>query len=492
MSEKEFDLVVIGGGSAGLTAAGLAASLGAKTALIEAARPGGDCTWHGCVPSKALLHAAEIASTMMTGYPGITPATVEIDTAEVLREVRRVRATIYEESDAPTVLESFGINVLEGSAHFLDSHTVALADGRSIKELSSKYFIIASGAEPTRLSVDGLDDEIILTTDSIFDLEELPDSLLIVGGGPVGLELAQALNRLGVTLHVVEKGKRPGTRFEPEHASLVIGVLEDEGVTFHFGCEVVRGGERDGRLEVVVSGEDQEEMTIVVDQLLTAIGRTARTKSLGLEAAGVAYDRTGIAINHSCQTSQSHIYACGDVAQGPDFTHVAEDMAKTAVKRILLKVPGTRERDLVPEILYTSPEIARIGSLAADLEERGAHFKTIRFPYSRIDRARIIGANAGEIVIHYAPLSGKILGGHIVGKEAGEILHELVLAMAQGVTLREISSTLHAYPTMAQGVRRAADQIYVQTGSTAPLKFLGSLFGYRGEVSDLIGGDEVV
>lgn len=492
MPEKDFDLIVIGGGSAGLTAAGLASSLGARTALVEEARLGGDCTWNGCVPSKALLHAAEIAFQIKRGVPGISASEVRIDSAEVLRDVRSVRTAIYEESDAPPILESFGINVLEGSAKFLDSHTIELVTESDTKILSTKYFVIASGADPTPLSIDGVDNDAILTTDTVFDLEELPESLLIVGSGPVGLELAQGLNRLGVSVDVVDQGDRPGTRFEPDHAELILSTMESEGVTFHFGAKVLRGNESDGKLEIQISDEDQNQKSIVVARILAAIGRTPRTASLDLEAAGVKYSASGIVINHSCQTSQSHIYACGDVAQGPDFTHVAEDMAKTAVKRILLKVPGARERDLVPEILYTSPEVARIGPRTEELVDRGTHFKTIRFPYSRIDRARIIRATDGEILIHYAPLSGKILGSHIVGANAGEIIHELALAMAQGVSLREISSTLHGYPTFAQGVRRAADQIYVQTGSTAPLKFLGSLFGYRGEVSDLIGGDEVV
>ena len=494
MPGTEYDLVVIGGGAAGLTAAGLGASLGARTTLIERARLGGDCTWTGCVPSKALLHAAEIVHTIREGHPGVSAGELQIDGRAILAEVRRVRHQIYEESDAPPVLHTFGIDTREGSASFVDAHTVSIVSGSGTERLSSKYFIIAAGAEPAMVSIDGLSPERLLTTDTLFDLEGFPASLAIIGAGPIGLEISQALTRLGVVVHVIERSARGGgARFEGNHSDLIVRQLESEGVTFHFDATVSKArDDGSGGHALVVSSSSGETAEIVTERVLVATGRQPRLEGLGLEKADVAHDAEGVVINQSCQTSQAHIYACGDIAKGPDFTHVAEDMAKTAVKRLLLKVPGSRERALIPEVLYTSPEIARVGERSEELEERKAQYRTIRFPYNRIDRARITGKTAGEICIHYAPLSGKVLGCHIVGVHAGEMIHEIALAMAQNVTLREISSTMHAYPTFAQGVRRAADQIYVQTGSTAPLKFLGSLFGYRGEVSEKIGGDEVL
>ena len=493
MGRKDLDLLVIGGGAAGLTAAGLGASLGARTLLVESDRLGGDCTWSGCVPSKALLSVAHDVHRLSRELkPGVSVNGVELDTAQILEHVRSVRERIYQESDSPEVLSEFGVETLSGTARFVDAERVEVATRDGMVELSSRYIVVATGSVLKKPEIPGLASGDLLGSGDLFEMKELPESMLVVGAGAVGLELAQALSRLGVSVTVVSRGDRGRGSFELETSQMLIDILEREGVDFHFHTEIVAGERRrDGSFSVSFRSEGGTRQ-VSVSQILAATGSEPRVQGLDLESAGVKFDGDGIAINQSCQTSQSNIYAAGDVAKGPNFTHVAEEMSKTAIKRILLKMPSSWERELVPRVLYTSPEVASIGEGEESLNARKAQYKTIRYPFSKIDRARILSREDGLILIHYAPLSGKIVGAHIVGEHAGEMIHEFALAMKHGLTLRDISSTMHAYPTYAQGIRRAADQIYVQTGSPTPLKFLGSLFGYRGEVSEKIGGEDVV
>ena len=240
----------------------------------------------------------------------------------------------------------------------------------------------------------------------------------------------------------------------------------------------------------IVSGEQWQ--TVQCDRVLVATGRRPNVDSLGLEQAGVVYDSSGIAINHSCQTNVDNIYACGDIAQGLNFTHVAENMAKTAVTRILLKLPASYEREAVPAVTFSDPESASLGKTVAQLQASGERYRTIQFPFEKIDRGLIEGHEEGVIIIHSSLIAGRILGAHIVGPNAGEMINQLAVAMKNSLTLRDISQTVHAYPTWSLGVRRAADQWYVQQGSPALLKILGSVFQFRGEVSTDIGTDNVI
>lgn len=491
MPSYDFDVIVIGGGSAGLTASGLAAALGAKTALIERDRTGGECTWSGCVPSKALLKAARVAHTIRTaahyGLPATEPA---IDFAEVMGTMRATRQQIYDDADSPEQIGSRNVELIESAAVFIDPHTVRLGEP-SGRTLTSRYFIICTGSSPAVPRIPGFAADQILTNSNLFELETLPASLLVVGAGPIGVEMAQAFCRLGSKVTVVDIGSEILPNDEPESSLHVRRTLESEGVRFHLGSSVdsARQDEK-GWYAQINSGESWSSVRF--DRLLAAVGRKPNVEGLGLEAAGVAYDEKGITINHSCQTSVPHIYACGDVTDGLRFTHVAEDMAKTAVMRLLLKIPSTYERKSVPWVTFTDPEAAHLGKTAEELRQEKIRFETIRFPYEKIDRAVTDRTEGGFVMLHISPVGGKLYGAHIVGERAGEMINEFALAMHHGLTLRDISSTVHAYPTYLLGARRAADQWYVRQGSPKLVEMLKLLFGYRGRLPKNLGTDEIV
>lgn len=492
MGKYEYDLLVIGGGAAGLTASGMAASLGARTALVERHRLGGDCTWTGCVPSKGLIKAARVAHTIRTaGRYGIASVDPSIDFAEVMETVRRMREGIYREADSPEVLAERNVEFFSGSATFVDPHTVLVEEEGGPRQITFRYAAICAGASPVRPKIHGADEADVLTNETVFELRELPKRLLVMGGGSVGVELGQALSRLGSSVTIVEIGNEILPNEEPECAAMVREALEEEGI------RVLRNSridyverEDDGYAVQIVTGE--EWRTIRCDKILAGLGRRPNLEGLGLERAGVEYDQEGITVSHSCQTSADHIYACGDIAHGLNFSHVADNMARTAVTRMLLKMPASYEREVVPWVTFSEPELAHLGMTAGELDGTGERYRTIRVPYSRIDRAAIEGESRGMIVIHASAIAGRILGAHIVGSAAGEMINELALAMKHGLTLRDIAQSVHAYPAWSQGIRKAADQWYVQQSPPGLLKVFRSIFNLRGEISDKIGTEEAL
>ena len=487
----DYDIIVIGGGAAGLTASGMAASLGAKTALVENVQLGGDCTWTGCVPSKALLRAAKLAHEMRTadrfGFDSVEPA---INFRKIIEAVRERREHIYDEADSPQEVRSRNVELIDGRAEFVDAHTIEI-QGMEPFRLSSRYFVICAGSSPVIPNAAGSRPEILLTNESLFELEELPRRLAILGGGPVGIEMAQAFSRLGSSVTVIEHQNEILGHDEPQCSALVRKTLQSEGVQFYLGSQLDSVNHDDnGYWLQVSSGETWQ--SIRCDKLLVAVGRRPNVFSLGLDAAEVDYTEQGITVNHSCQTNVPHIYACGDITDQLHFTHMAENMAKTAITRLLLKVPASFERENVPWVTYTDPESAHLGNTARQLHDEGTNFQTIEFPYSKIDRAVIEREGEGVIILHISPTLGKLYGAHIVGAHAGEMINELALAMKNNLTLRDISNTVHAYPTYLLGVRRAADQWYIRQGSPSILKTLQLLFSYRGKVSDDLGSDTIV
>jgi len=487
----DYDVIVIGGGAAGLTASGIAATLGARTALVERERTGGECTWSGCVPSKTLLKAARVVWTMRTADRyGLAAVEPEIDFGRVMAAMRATRDRIHAAADAPEHLRLRNIDVIEDEAVFVDSHTLGLRrDGGRL--ITARYFIICTGSSPVIPHIPGLPADRVLTNANVFELNELPASLLVIGGGPMGAELSQVFGRFGSRVTVVEQAPEILPCDEPECSAFVRGRLEQEGIRFQLGSRVDAVAHDDrGYHAQVITGENWN--TVRFDRVLVASGRRPNVLGLGLEAAGVVFDEKGIQINHSCQTSIPHIYACGDVTNGLHLTHVAEDMARTAVMRILLKLPAAYERRSVPRVTFTDPESAHLGRTAAELHEKGVRFETINFPYDRIDRAVTDHADGGFVLLHISPIAGKIHGAHIVGARAGEMINEFTLAMRNGLSLRTISSTVHAYPTYLLGARRAADQWYVRQSSPKLLGLLKLLFGYRGKLPDSVGTDEIV
>jgi pyruvate/2-oxoglutarate dehydrogenase complex dihydrolipoamide dehydrogenase (E3) component len=469
----EYDMLVVGGGAAGLTAAGMSALLGAKTALIEQHRLGGDCTWVGCVPSKTLLRAAKAAHAMRTADRfGLAPVEPQIVFSQVMEHVRQTRQHIYEDADAPPNLEKLGVEVIVGSARFTDPHTVEVQNttGNSHR-LSSRFFVIATGSRPKipAFSVP------VLTNETFFELESQPKRLLIIGGGPLGVEMAQAFQRLGSEVTVVAPGDRILPRDDAAQARELQECLAREGVYFILRQRVI-ALEKTG--SDLVAGL-QDGRTLVCDAALAAIGREPAIKTLQLEKAGVRFGNKGIEVDVHCRTSQPHIYATGDVTGRYQFTHMGEHMSKIAVTNAILRWPKTLDEKHVVWSTFTDPELAHLGEPQADLQRRHARYSTYRFPFEKLDRAITETETTGEVKV-FTDAAGRILGASILGARAGEMITEYALAMRNGLRLSQIAHTIHPYPTYMLGNRRAADRFVARQLDSRLLPLLRKILGYRG------------
>ncbi|MEP7027401.1 MAG: FAD-dependent oxidoreductase [Candidatus Eisenbacteria bacterium] len=480
---EEYDLVVLGAGAAGLTAAAIGAQLAARTLLVEEDRPGGDCTWHGCVPSKALLHAASVVQAARTaGRYGLEPAELGVDLGKVLARVHEIQEEIYRDADQPSIYEQLGAHVKQARARFVGAHALELrAEGQAPRVVRFRYAVIATGSRPAVPTIAGLEQVPYLTNETIFQLERLPPRLLVLGGGPIGVEMAQAFQRLGSRVTILERGERLLPHDDAEHGLVLTRALEAEGVAVHLAADV-RRVERAGEGVRIAYGRGGVEQEVEADALLVATGRRPRIEDLGLDAAGVAATARGVTVDDRCRTSRKHIYACGDVVGELMFTHVAEHMAKIALTNALLGLPSKLDREAVPWVTFTDPEVAHVGASEAELTETGRRFRVYRFPYSGIDRALTQRTPLGEIKVLATRHTGRILGASIVGAGAGELIAELGLAFRHRIPLRGIADTIHAYPTLALGNRRVADQWYIENASPVFLRVLKLVRGLRGTV----------
>ena len=490
--EPEFDVVVIGGGAAGLTAAGIVASFGAKTLLVEGEKLGGDCTWTGCIPSKTLLKAAKVAHERRhASRYGLADADPPIDSRALMAHVRDVRRGVYEHADAPPIFEAMGIDVRAGRARFVDPHTIAITRTSGADErVRGRFFIVATGGRPQLAKIAGIEEVSYLTSASIFELEELPKRLIVLGGGPIGCEIAQALSRLGAETTLVQRGGHLLPKDDPELSGMLLRQLEAEGVDVVVEAEAKRVA-KDGdaiRMTLAVKGA---ERTIVADALLVAIGRRPNVEGLDLEKAGISFGEKGIVVDDRCRTSARHVFACGDVTGRYQLTHMSEHMAKVAATNIMLKLPSRIDTRHVPWCTFTDPEFAHVGASEADLRKSGAAFDVYRFPYEKIDRAVTDGSAMGVLKVFATRGSGKILGATILGESAGDLICELAVAMRNGVTLRRLADTIHPYPTLGLGVRRLADQWYVAKRSRRFVRVLQILFGFRGPTREFTRGEIV-
>ncbi len=478
----DFDMIVIGGGAAGLTTSGIAASFGAKTLMIERHKLGGDCTWTGCVPSKTLLKTAKVAHQIRyASHYGLADQPLDFDFGKMMARLHAIREEVYEEADRPEIYEEMGVEVRFGTARFVDPHTVEIEGEDGTARVTGRYFTIAAGASPFVPPIEGIHGVPYLTNETLFELTELPERLAIIGAGPIGSEMAQAFRRLGARVTVIDILDTILTNDDPELTAMLKAVLEKEGVEYVLGAGVKQVAQTDGAMAVVVEQHGQKRI-IEADALLMATGRRANLDGLGLEAAGVAYTKDGITVNDHCRTNQRHIYAIGDVTGRYQFTHMSEHMGKVAASNAIFKVPLKIDAKHVPWVTYTDPELAHVGARERDLQEKGVKYKVYRFPYTKIDRAVTDGEATGWIKVFAKPWNGKILGATILGTAAGEMICEYALAMRNGITLRQISDTIHPYPTYGLGVRRAADQWYAQKQSPTLVRFLQFIFRYRGLV----------
>jgi len=444
MSGHDFDLVIIGAGSGGLTAASFAAQLGAKVALVEKNRIGGDCTWTGCVPSKALLKAAKVAHEVrIAARFGIVAAEPVTDMAAVREYVRRAVGQVYR-LESPEELRREGIEVIEGQARFRDASTI-LVNQEAVR---SRAFLVTTGAHPRIPAIAGLSEVPFLTYEQIFDNDRLPGRLVVIGGGPIGMELAQAYQRLGSQVIIIAGRLLP--KDEPEVAGLMRRVFEREGVRFVSGR--AESARTDGTGVVVATAGEE----IRGDALLLASGRIPTVAALDLDKAGVRYSDAGIPVDEHLRTNMKHIYAAGDVVGGPQFTHLAGWQGFQAARNALLPGNSRGFSELVPWVTYTDPEAAHAGITEEKARARfGEQIEVRRWEMNRIDRAVCEDDTEGFLKV-VARDDGTLLGATVVHARAGETIAELVLAMNNKLKLSDLASAIHPYPTYAAAVQQLA------------------------------------
>ncbi len=441
------DLLVIGGGTAGLVASLIAAGAGARVVLAErSAAPGGDCLWTGCVPSKALIAAATRAHDMRTAPEvGIGAAEPRIDFAAVMEHVRGAQRRLARHDSAER-LGREGVEVVQGSARFAGERTAEVS-GRTFR---FRRAFIATGSRPAVSPIPGIDEIDVLTNESVWDLRELPQRLVIIGGGPIGCELAQAFARLGSAVTLIEAGDRLLAKEESRAGSLVRERLESDGATVLVGAHVSSVCE--GRLEVEGHGD------VAFDRILVAAGRHPDSDALNLDAAGVGTHDGKVSVDGHLRTSNRAIYAGGDVIGALAFTHVAAYHARIAAINALFFTRRSVNHDAVPWVTFTDPEVARVGLSTQQARERwGERTTCVDFEYAELDRAVTAGRGHGFARL-VGDRRGRLVGATIAAPAAGESIAELAVWVAKRGRIAEVSQAVHAYPTLGEGPARAADE----------------------------------
>ncbi len=465
MAQDEYDLIVIGAGSGGLTAVDFAHKLGVRVALVEKHRLGGDCTWTGCVPSKTLLHVAKVAHTVRTAQAvGISVGEPVVDMVQVQATVQQAIADVYQH-ETPEMLMAQGVDVFFGAARFVDSHHIQVGDSL----LAGKKFVIATGAHPFIPPVPGLDAVPYLTYEQIFANDRLPTHLFILGAGPIGVEIAQAYARLGARVTLVDVALLPLE--DADVGTMMQTVLVREGVRFVAGLATAVS-HTDNQFQLTVG-----EQTLEGDMLLVATGRRANVAGLDLEKAGVAYSLKGIAVDEKLTSSVGHIFAAGDCIGGAQFTHLAGWQAFIAARNGLLPGKSKGVAAVLPYTIFTEPEVAQVGLTAVAAQQQfGDEVKLLKQTLDRLDRAVMDQAQAGFIKLVVLG-NGRILGATIVSPRAGEMISEISLAMQNKIKLRGLADTLHPYPSYSIGLQllaasQATDDFLTSTIGQFLLRFL--------------------
>ncbi len=469
--EGRYNLVVIGAGTAGLVTAAGAAGLGARVALIERAHLGGDCLNVGCVPSKALISSAHaIAEARRADEMGIRiGGAIEADFPAIMRRMREVRARISPMDSVKRFRDDLGVDVYLGSARFTGEGGIEV-DGR---HLEYKNAVVATGARAYVPPIPGIEEVEVLTNESIFDLEALPERLLILGGGPIGAELAQAFARFGSKVTVVEKGDQFLAREDADAAALLRQALAEDGVDIRLGMRVARLQPGEATLEPASSDvgdaieasafEGNAIEKVPFDRLLVAVGRAPNVDGLGLEQVGVEYDpQRGIRVDDHMRTTGRRIFAAGDVCMAHKFTHAAEFAARIVIQNALFFGRKKLSALTIPWCTYTAPEIAHVGLYPHEAEARGIAIDTYTHAFADVDRAIAEGRDGGFVKVHTATGKDRILGATIVGRDAGDLISEISVAMAGGVGLGGLTGVIHPYPTRADAIRQVGNA-YMRT-----------------------------
>jgi pyruvate/2-oxoglutarate dehydrogenase complex dihydrolipoamide dehydrogenase (E3) component len=452
---SRYDLVIIGMGSGGMVGAEFASTIGLRVAVIERGRVGGDCLWTGCVPSKALLASAKAAHTMRVadkyGLPSIDP--LDIDTSLVWKRIRSIQQDLAGTDDDPARFAAMGIEIIAGQARIAGPNTVELV-GQD-RTLETRFILLCTGSRPLTPPIDGLRDAGFLTSETVFEIERAPKSIVMIGGGPIAVEMAQGFTRLGIRTTMLQKGPGILPRDEPDLVATLTGLLRDEGVDLRVNVATERVAVAEGR-KIVFGAENGEPARWDAEELFVAAGRRPNIEGLGLDEVGVKVGRRGIEVDERMRTSVPSIYAAGDVAGRFLFTHSAAYEAVRAVRDAFYPGKG-KVTDFVPWCTFTDPELAHAGLTVAEAEiKHGDDVEVYRMELSHSDRARADGASEGVIVVVTA--KGKLVGAHILAPSAGEMIHELALAINEGMKLAEVASLIHVYPTLSTGIGQLAGE----------------------------------
>jgi pyruvate/2-oxoglutarate dehydrogenase complex dihydrolipoamide dehydrogenase (E3) component len=450
-----YNLVVIGGGTAGLVCAAGAAGLGAKVALIERHFLGGDCLNYGCVPSKGIIRAARAAYDTRSGtYFGVRNGdSATFDFAAAMERMRRIRSEISPHDSARRFRDELGVDVFFGQASFAGPDCVEVGG----TPLFFHRAALCSGARAAAIPISGLAEAGYLTNESVFSLTELPARLAVIGAGPIGCELAQAFARFGCQTTLIEAAPRILGREDRDAADIIQAAFVREAIDLRLGVNILRV-EVQGNDKVVILEHNGATAQVVVDQILVGVGRNPNVEGLNLERGGIVYDaKQGVTVSDTLQTSNPRVYAAGDICSPTKFTHTADAQARILIANALFMGRQKSSALTIPWCTYTDPEIAHVGMYELDAEAKGIEVDTLTVPLADVDRAVLDGEPDGFARVHLKKGSDRILGATIVARHAGEMINEFSLAITSGVGLSAIGRTIHPYPTQAEAIKKLAD-----------------------------------
>lgn len=470
---NQYDLVVIGGGSAGLVVAGGAAQLGARVALVEKKALGGDCLYTGCVPSKTFIRSARFAADVRRAEAfGFAPTSLDFKDgafASITDRVARVIETVAEH-DKPERFEAWGVEVIFATPRFLSPHNLELTSRDSTKRtIKAKRFCIATGSRPAVPPIERLKEAGFITNEEVFHLKNLPETLIVLGGGPIGLELGQAFARFGSDVTVVEMDKRLLAKEDEEVSAIVEEMMRAERLKILLNHKAVRAATANGQ-KILTVEYDGEKTGLPADEILVATGRRPNIEGLDLEAAGVKHDKQRIFTDDYLRTSARHIFAAGDITGHFPFTHMAAYEASVVIRNALLFWPLLQKTDfrVVPWTTFTDPEVARVGLTESDAKKQfgEANVQIYRTDFAENDRAQAEEEPKGFAKIICRGRKNEIVGAHIVGAHAGELIHEVVLAMKKRLSINALGSMIHVYPTLTQVNQQAGVDAILEGLST--------------------------
>lgn len=449
-----YNLVVIGAGTAGLIAAAGAAGLGAKVALIERHLMGGDCLNVGCVPSKGVIRASRALHDARNSseFGVLDGGSTGFDFGAAMKRMRRLRAAISYHDSARRFRDELGVDVFIGEGSFSGPDTVEV-DGKTLR---FKKAAVCTGARAAAPPIPGLAEAGYYTNETIFSLTELPSRLAVIGGGPIGCEMAQAFARFGSRVTLIEPAPQILGREDGDAAAVLHGAFVREGVDLQLGVKIL-GVEASGKDNVLRLERDGKRMEVKVDAILVAVGRAPNIEGLGLEKGGIGFDRSGVRVSESLQTSNPDVYAAGDICSPFKFTHTADALARILIANALFMGRQKASALTIPWCTYTDPEIAHVGMYERDAGEAGIEVTTLTVPLSDIDRSVIDGEAEGFARVHLKKGTDKILGATIVARHAGEMINEFSLAITNGLGISAIGKTIHPYPTQGEVIKRLAD-----------------------------------